>query len=381
MNIYLDNAASTKLDDRVLEAMLPYLKEFYGNPSSIHKEGKYLKVLVEEARETVASFLKTKPKEIFFMSGGTEANNSAIKGLAFSNQDKKKNHLITSTIEHPAVLDTFLYLKKFGYRISFVTPDNRGFVSPQEIEKLIIPETLLVSVMHANNELGSINDVKAISSICKKYGVVFHSDTVQSVGKTGVFPKELGLDFMTMSAHKIYGPKGIGILYKDENIRIDKYIHGGGQERDMRGGTENIPGIAGLKRAVELLKEFMDEDIRHYKHLREILKSQLTETYGNKIEFNSGEENVLPNILNVSFNPYEMKIPEALLPVMLDLKGISVSGGSACSSGSLKPSKVLIEIGKDEKTALSSIRISLGRFSKEGDITALIKALKEILTV
>jgi cysteine desulfurase len=379
MNIYLDNAASTKLDERVLDAMLPFLKEFYGNPSSIHKEGKYLKVLVEEARETIASFLGVKPKEIFFTSGGTEANNFAIKGLAFSNTDKNKNHLITSTIEHPAVLDTFLYLKKFGYRISFVAPDSRGFVSPSEVEKLITPETLLVSVMHANNELGSVNDVKTIGDICGKNNVVFHCDTVQSVGKMKVSPKESGMDFMTMSAHKIYGPKGVGILYKDENIRIDKYFHGGGQERDMRGGTENIPGIAGLKKAVEILKESMDADINHCKHLKEILITKLTSAFGDNVEFNSGSNNVLPNILNVSFNPYRMKIPEALLPVLLDLKGISVSGGSACSSGSLKPSKVLIEIGKDEKTALSSIRISLGRFNKEEDIDALIIALKEII--
>ncbi|MDD5362336.1 MAG: cysteine desulfurase family protein [Ignavibacteria bacterium] len=381
MNIYLDNAASTKIDERVLDAMLPFMKEYYGNPSSIHKEGKYLKVLVEEARETIASFLGTKPKEIFFTSGGTEANNFAIKGLAFSNADKNKNHLITSTIEHPAVLDTILYLKKFGYSISLVAPGSRGFVSPAEIEKLITPRTLLVSVMHANNELGSVNDVKAISNICKKNKVVFHSDTVQSVGKMKVSPKESGMDFMTMSAHKIYGPKGVGILFKDENIRIDKYFHGGGQERDMRGGTENVPGIAGLKKAVEILKESMDADIVHYNHLKEILKTKLSSVFGENVEFNSGVENVLPNILNVSFNPYKMKIPEALLPVLLDLKGISVSGGSACSSGSLKPSKVLIEIGKDEKTALSSIRISLGRFNKEEDVDALTKAMKEILNV
>ncbi|MCE1164666.1 MAG: cysteine desulfurase [Bacteroidetes bacterium] len=379
MNIYFDNAASTRIDPSVVDAMLPYLTEFYGNPSSVHKEGKYLKVLVEEARDNVAAFLGVKPKEIYFTSGGTEANNFAVKGLAFSNEDKSKNHLIVSAIEHPAVLDSFMYLKKFGYRISLAAPDRYGFVHPGEIEKLITPETLLVSVMHANNEVGSLNDVKAISALCKSRNIYFHSDTVQSVGKTDVKPKELGLDFMTLSAHKIYGPKGVGILFKDENVRIDKYIHGGGQERDMRGGTENVASVAGLSRAVGILRNTMENDLKHYRHITGIIRKGLTDTFGENVSFNTPEKNSVPNILNVTFNHEKLNVPEGLLPVKLDLKGISVSGGSACSSGSLKPSKVLLEIGLEERKAQSSVRISAGRFNTEEEAVKLISALKEIL--
>lgn len=379
MNVYFDNAASTKLDSRVLEAMMPYFTDYHGNPSSIHKEGKLLKVLVEEARDLIASFLGVKPKEVFFTSGGTEANNSAIKGLAFTNREKSKNHIITSSVEHPAVIDSFLYLKNFGYRVSFAAPDKSGIIHPDEIERLITPETLLVSIMHANNELGSVNDVKAIGEICRNKGVRFHSDTVQSVGKTEVKPKELGLDFMTMSAHKFYGPKGVGILFKDENVRIDKYMHGGGQERDMRGGTENVPGIAGLSKAVEILDSSMNDDIEHYKRLNASVRKELIAAFGGDVIFNSDEKNFLPNILNVTFNPDRLKVPAGLLPVKLDLSGISVSGGSACSSGSLKPSRVLLETGMDERLALSSIRISAGRFNKDEDVNRLIDALKKIL--
>jgi len=379
MNVYFDNAASTKLDSRVLEAMMPYFTDYHGNPSSIHKEGKLLKVLVEEARDLIASFLGVKPKEVFFTSGGTEANNSAIKGLAFTNREKSKNHIITSSVEHPAVIDSFLYLKNFGYRVSFAAPDKSGIIHPDEIERLITPETLLVSIMHANNELGSVNDVKAIGETCRNKGVRFHSDTVQSVGKTEVKPKELGLDFMTMSAHKFYGPKGVGILFKDENVRIDKYMHGGGQERDMRGGTENVPGIAGLSKAVEILDSSMNDDIEHYKRLNASVRKELIAAFGGDVIFNSDEKNFLPNILNVTFNPDRLKVPAGLLPVKLDLSGISVSGGSACSSGSLKPSRVLLETGMDERLALSSIRISAGRFNKDEDVNRLIDALKKIL--
>ena len=380
MNIYFDNAASTKTDTRVVEAMMPFLTGHYGNPSSIHKEGKYLKVIIEEARELIASFLGTKPKEIYFTSGGTEANNTAIKGLVFSNDNKSRNHLITSAIEHPAVLDTFMYLRKFGFRVSLAAPDRHGVISPDEIEKHITPETLLVSVMHANNEVGAVNDVKSISDLCRKHGVFFHSDTVQSVGKTTVKPKELGLDFMTMSAHKFYGPKGIGILFKDENVRIDKYMHGGGQERDMRGGTENAASIAGLRKAVEILRDSMEDDIKHYRKLNRIIRNGLVSTFGKNVEFNSGENNSVPNIINVTFNHLKLNVPEGLLPVQLDLKGISVSGGSACSSGSLKPSKVLLEIGLDERAAQSSIRISVGRYNTEEEAAKLIAELKEVIS-
>jgi cysteine desulfurase len=267
-SIYLDNAASAALDERVLEAMLPYLKSSYGNPSSVHRQGKHLKVLVEDARDFIAGFLGVKPKEIFFTSGGTEANNFAIKGLAFANLNTGRNHIVSSSIEHPAVYDSIKYLEKFGFENYFLKPDTKGFTHPESINEKINDNTLLVSVMHANNELGSVNDIKAIAGLCKSKNVFFHSDTVQSIGKLKFSPKELGLDFMTVSAHKIYGPKGAGLLYINENVKIDKYIHGGGQERDMRGGTENAAGIAGLMKAFELLKSGMENDIAHYNKLK-----------------------------------------------------------------------------------------------------------------
>lgn len=376
MTTYLDNAASTKIDDRVLDAMLPYLKENYGNPSSAHKQGKLLKVLIEDARETIADFFGTKPKEIFFTSGGTESNNFAIKGCAFSLGGKFQS--ITSSIEHPAVLETFNYLCKFGFEVDVVKPDASGTISPALIESRINSNTKLVSIMHANNEIGNVNDVKTISDICRSRGILFHSDTVQSVGKMEVKPKELGMDFLTLSAHKIYGPKGIGILFIDENVKIDKYVHGGSQERNMRGGTENVASVAGLKRAVEILKESMEDDVKHYSSLKNILLTELSDSFSGMYVINGNQENSLPNILNVSFLPDKLKLSSSMLPVMLDLKDVAVSGGSACSSGSLKPSGILLEMGIEESVASSTIRVSFGRFNTEKDVEKLIKSLKEI---
>jgi len=379
MVTYLDNAASTRIDERVLEAMLPYLKENYGNPSSAHKQGKILKVFIEDARDVVADFLGTKPKEIFFTSGGTESNNFAIKGFAFSRDDKY--HSITSSIEHPAVLETFSYLNKFGYETDIVKPDNKGNVSSENIQSRIKNNTKLVSIMHANNELGIVNDVKSISQVCKSKGIYFHSDTVQSIGKMSVKPKELGMDFITMSAHKIYGPKGVGVLFIDENVKIDKYVHGGSQERNMRGGTENIASIAGLKFAIEILKESMDEDIKHYTELKINLIAELNNSFKDMFIINGDENNSLSNILNVSFLPDRLKVSSGMLPIQLDLKDVSVSGGSACSSGSLKPSNVLLELGMEESLASSTIRISFGRFNMREDNVKLVKSLKEIFGI
>lgn len=377
MNVYLDNAASTKIDDRVFDAMIPYLKDNYGNPSSTHQQGKLLKVLIEDARDTVADFFETKSKEIFFTSGGTESNNFAIKGYAFSNH--KNGHFLTSSVEHPAVLDTFIYLKKLGFDTEVIKPDPDGIITPDILENHLKTETKFISLMHANNELGSVNDLKSLSNVCKRKGIVFHSDTVQSVGKIPVKPKELGIDFLTLSAHKIYGPKGIGILYIDESIKIDKYFHGGGQERNMRGGTENAAGIAGLKKAIEILKDSMHNDIEHYGKLKTLLLKELDQNFKDLYKINGSKESSLNNIVNISFIPDKIQVPSGMLPILLDLKKFSVSGGSACASGSLKPSNVLLELGVDEKTALSSIRISFGRFNKEEDIRFLIKTLKEIL--
>jgi len=376
MTTYLDNAASTKIDERVFDAMLPFLKDNYGNPSSAHRNGKLLKVLIEDARELIAGFLGTKPKEIFFTSGGTESNNFAIKGFAFSRGEKF--HSVTSSIEHSAVLESFNYLSKFGYEVDIVKPDSNAFINPAGVEACIKSNTKLVSIMHANNELGSLNDIKSIAEICKSKGVFLHSDTVQSIGKTIVKPKELGMDFLTLSAHKIYGPKGIGILFIDENVKIDKYIHGGSQERNMRGGTENTAAIAGLKRAVEILKDSMDNDIKHYATLKNAFLNELEISFKDMFVLNGNQGNSLQNIVNVSFLPDRLKVSPGMLPILLDLKNISVSGGSACSSGSLKPSNVLLELGINVPVASSTIRVSFGRFNTTDDIRTLVKALKEI---
>lgn len=377
MSVYLDNAASTKIDERVFNEMLPFLKDNYGNPSSTHRKGKLLKVLVEDARESIADFFGTKPKEIFFTSGGTESNNFAIKGFAFSSG--LNSHFLTSSIEHPAVLDTFAYLNHLGYDAEIIKPDNQGLITTDVLTSCIKSTTKLVSFMHANNEIGTVNDIKSLSEICRNKGIVLHSDTVQSVGKIPVKPKELGIDFLTVSAHKIYGPKGIGILFIDENVRIDKYFHGGGQERNMRGGTENVAGIAGLKKAIEILKDSMHNDILHYKSLKHLFLKQLELNFKDCYDINGSKTSSLNNIVNVSFLPDKLKVSEGMLPVQLDLKNIAVSGGSACTSGSLKPSAVLLELGVDERTALSSIRVSFGRFNTESDVLALIEALKIIL--
>lgn len=382
MNIYLDYAATTPVDESVFEYMKPYLTERFGNPSSVHYHGKNPKVIVEEAREEIAFFLGVKPKEIFFTGCGTESNNTAIKGLAFANLGERKNHIITDSIEHPAVLETVQYLGKFGFYITVIKPDKFGFVSPDVIDTYIADNTLLVSVMHANNELGTLNDIKSISEICRRKKVYFHSDTVQSVGKTELNLKDSGVHFASLSAHKIYGPKGVGVLYISEEVevdKIDKLIHGGSQERNMRGGTENVAGIAGLRKAVSILKSDMNSDIENSRILKEHFIKNLTSHYGENVIINSPSVNSLDNIINISFNPYSLSVPEGMLPLMLDLRGISVSGGSACSSGSLKPSKVLTEIIKDERTVLSSIRISTGRYSKIEDMDALLSALKDIV--
>lgn len=378
-NIYLDNAATTPVDERVVEAMIPFLRGYHGNPSSVHSFGKPVKVMVEEARETVADFIGAKPKEIFFTSGGTEANNFAIKGLVFRHLSAGENHIITSSVEHPAVLDTVTYLnERFGTEFSVVKPDKDGRIRPDEIEKCIRKNTLLLSIMHSNNETGIINDLKKISEIADRYGVFVHTDSVQSIGKTKFNVKELNVNFASSSAHKFYGPKGIGFLYIKDGTPSDKFMHGGSQERNMRGGTENTALIAGLKKAVEILNSEMETDIKIYSNLKKTLINLLNENYGDKIFFNSKFEDSLPNIINVSFIPEKFKSIDDTLLISLDIKGVAVSGGSACSSGSLKPSRILLEMGLDEKTAMASLRISFGRRNTVEDINYFMETLKSI---
>ncbi len=378
--IYFDNAATTKIDDEVLDTMLPYLRANYGNASSIHSFGKTAKVLLEDARDDIAGFIGANPKEIFFTNSGTESNNFALKGLAFRYIGSDKNHIITSTIEHSAVLDTIKYLEnKFNFKVTYIKPQTDGKISPGDISERILPGTLLISVMHSNNETGKINDIREIASLSKEKNIYMHTDSVQSIGKTSFNVKDLGINFATISAHKIYGPKGIAALYIKEKTLVEKFIHGGMQERDMRGGTENIAAIAGFRKAVELLKLNCEKDFRHYKYLKNYLISGLKKSYGEKVLFNSGSEDSLPNIVNISFDKEKLIFDEEMILIRFDLKGIAVSGGSACTAGTNRPSYVLTELGRDRKSALGSIRISFGRENNTEEIDYFMESIKTIV--
>ncbi len=397
-NIYLDNAATSPLDPRVKEAMEPYLKEKFGNASSVHQFGRDAKVLLEDARDVIADFLGARSSEIYFTSGGTESNNFAIKGIAF-NRIGKKNHIVSSKIEHSAVLDSLEYLKtRFGFEITYLSNNKYGEIDLNELSDSIKESTLLVCLMHSNNELGIINDIPGAANITRARNVLLHSDSVQSLGKTKFNVKEIGADTAAFSAHKIYAPKGIGALYIKKDTPVDKFIHGGKQERGRRGGTENIPAIAGFKKAIEILKSEMGSDIIHYAKLRNKFISGIVSEFGDRIIINSyeeisfpekglkgspvsstGHDASLPNIVNISFDRSKIRIdPESIL-IKLDLKGIAVSSGSACTSGSVQPSHVLKAIGYDDASAKSSLRISFGRFNTEGEVDNLLEGLKEAL--
>ncbi len=378
--IFLDNASTTPVESEVIDYMLPYLKDYFGNPSSVHSFGKKAKVLVEDTRDVVADFLKCKSEEIFFTCGGTESNNTVIKGLAFRHLNTGKNHIITSNVEHPSVLETVLYLKeKFGFNVTILKANKEGRVLPHSVDEAITENTFLITIMHSNNELGTINDIKSISEIANARGIHFHSDTVQSIGKILFDFEDIKLDSASLSAHKIYGPKGIGVLYLKNPLKVEKFIHGGGQEKGFRAGTESVPLIAGLKRTIEILKTKVEKDIEHYSKLNKYLKDQLSLNFPEGISYNSPEKNVLQNIVNIKIDYRKFKIDPEMLIVMLDLKGIAVSGGSSCHSGAMKPSKVLLELGLSLSDALSSLRISFGRYNTFSDIDNFLDSLKKIL--
>ncbi len=379
--IYLDNAATTPIDSRVKEAMLSWLGESYGNPSSVHKFGRNAKVMLEDTRDLFAKYIGAKSSEIHFTSGGTEANNFAIKGTAFNNLDRK-DHIITTSIEHSAVIDSIEYLKsRFRFRVAYLKTNRYGEIDQNELKDAIGENTFLISVMHSNNELGIINDLKSISEIAREKNVLVHTDAVQSLGKIKFNINDIGADLASFSGHKIYAPKGIGVLYIKKDTPIDKFIHGGKQERDRRGGTENIPAIAGFKKAIELLNEEMNSDIEKYSSLKTKTIKSLTDSFGDKVIVNSyNDGKSLPNILNISFNPEKTNVDPDTILIKLDMKNIAVSSGSACTSGSVQPSHVLKAIGYDDKMAKSSIRISFGRFNMDSDVDGILKVLKEIVS-
>ncbi|MEK6798975.1 MAG: IscS subfamily cysteine desulfurase [Planctomycetota bacterium] len=367
--IYLDNNATTPVDPRVLEAMLPYFKEKFGNAASRnHPFGWAAEEAVEKARGQVASVINASSKEIIWTSGSTEGNNTAIQGVARMYADKGK-HIITNKIEHKAVIDPCKYLETQGYEVTWLEPDRKGRVSAEEVRKAIRDDTILVSIMFANNEIGTINPIGGIGAVCKARNVIFHTDATQAFGKIPIDVEAMGVDLLTLSAHKVYGPKGVGALYvrrKKPRVRLEPLIHGGGHERGMRSGTLNVPGIVGCGAAAEVaLKEMPTESARLIR-LRDRMWAGLSE-HLTDIHVNGDLEHRLPNTLNVSFLYVEGE------SLMMGFSDIAVSSGSACTSASLEPSYVLKGLGLGDDIAHSSIRFSLGRFTTEEEIDHTIK--------
>ena len=371
--IYMDNAATTPVAREVVEAMLPYFSEHFGNASSIHKEGQDARRAIEDARRKIAKFMNAREEEVIFTGSGTESNNTAIKGLALSELAKKKRHIITSNIEHHAVLEPCEFLEKQGFKVTYLNVDNNGLINLKELEKAITSETLLVSVMHANNEIGTIQDIAAIGKICKSKNTLFHTDAVQTLGKMPIDVRKMNIDFLSASAHKIYGPKGIGLLYVGEGIKIVPLLHGGGHEFGLRSSTENTPGIVGFGRAVELCQRNMKPEAKKISILRDMLIEEILKIPNTRL--NGHTKQRLYGNANVSFHGIE---GESLV-MHLDMQGIAASTGSACSTKSLKPSHVLTAIGLDHVTAHGSLRLTLGRSTTEQDIDYTVKAVREIV--
>ncbi|WP_020403204.1 cysteine desulfurase family protein [Gracilimonas tropica] len=376
--VYFDHAATTPLDDRVLEAMMPYLKENYGNANSAHHLGQKSKVVIEEAREKVASLIGAEPSEIVFTSGGTESDNAVIKGVLAVSGDK--NEVITSELEHHAVLHTVEMEKMHKVKPVFAKAKNCGTITAGAVREVITENTALVSLMHVNNEIGTINPLSEIAEVCKEFNVPLHSDTVQSLGKLPVNVKELGLDFLSGSAHKIYGPKGTGIMYIKNGARWIPWMIGGSQERRRRGGTLNVPGIVGFAKALELSVEEMDEHTQQFKKLRKLLLHQLNEKLDVNFQVNGPNEKGVPHIVNLSFSDDQGKyINGEMLLQNLDIEGICVSNGSACTSGAVEPSHVLNGIGMEPGLANSSIRLSFGKQNTEEDVHYFVEKLDVVL--
>lgn len=375
-SVYFDHAATTPLDPRVLEAMTPYLTQHYGNANSAHQRGNKAKVAVEEARETIAELIGAEPAEIIFTSGGTESDNSAIKGAL---KATGKKEIITSPLEHHAVLHTAEALKRSGIRPIYVEPDPNGIIQPDKVAEAITEHTGLVSLMHVNNEIGAVNPLKEIAEVCKAHKVPFHSDTVQSIGKIPVDVDELGLDFLSISGHKIYGPKGIGVLYVRHATPWVPWMHGGSQERRRRGGTLNVPGVVGLAKAFELCAEEMEQHAAHFKMLRRRLIDALDNKFGGRYQINGPAETAVPHIINLAFPNALGGLDGEMLLLNLDVEGICVSNGSACTSGTVDPSHVLDGIGLTPEVANSSIRISMGKDNTEKDIEFLVEKLEVVV--
>jgi cysteine desulfurase len=371
--VYMDHAATTYTKPEVLEAMMPYFTEQFGNASSIYNFGRRSKAAIEEAREKVAKALNALPDEIYFTGGGSEADNWAIKGVAFANRNKG-NHIITTKIEHHAVLHTCEYLEKQGFDVTYLDVDEYGLINLEDLKNAITDKTILITIMFANNEIGTIQPIAEIGKIARERGIYFHTDAVQAVGNVEIDVKEMNIDMLSLAGHKFYGPKGVGALYIRKGVKIDNLIHGGGQERKRRAGTENLPGIVGLARAIELATSNIEEHNRKIKSMRDrLLKGIMDKIPYTKL--NGHPEKRLPGNINVSFQFIE---GESLL-LLLDHYGICASTGSACSSGSLDPSHVLMAIGLPHEIAHGSLRLSLGDLNKEEDVDYVLEVLPQIV--
>jgi cysteine desulfurase len=371
--IYMDYAATTPTDPLVVQAMQPYFYDKFGNPSSIHFFGQEAKKAIEEARSKIARFLGAKEEEIIFTSGGTESDNFALFGVLWANS-AKGNHVVTTAIEHHAILEPANFLEKQGFKVTYVRPDLNGLVSPEDIANAITDKTVLVSVMHANNEIGTIQPISEIGRITRDKGVYFHTDAVQTVGHIPIDVNESNLDLLSLSAHKFYGPKGIGCLYVRKGTRIQAYLRGGGQERHRRASTENLPGIVGLGRAVDLCKDRMQDEAKEQERLRDKLISEIQKRIDH-VYLNGHPTKRLPNNVNFSIEYIE---GESML-LNMDMLGFAASTGSACTSGDLEPSHVLLAIGRPHALCHGSIRLTLGRFTRESDIDSFLDAFPGVV--
>ena len=369
--IYFDNSATTQIKTEVLNEMMPYLTTSYGNASSLYSIGRESKRTIENARKRVAELINCEAKEIYFTAGGSESDNIALKGFAYANKEKG-NHIITSKIEHPAVLETCRYLQTQGFQVSYINVNEDGIINLEELQQAIKPSTILISVMAANNEIGTIQPIKEIAQIAHSHNIAFHTDAVQAIGNMQLDVSLLEIDMLSMSGHKIHGPKGIGALYVKKGIKIEKIINGGHQERDKRAGTENIAGIVGLGKACEIANKNMYTHIKNLTRLRDYYIKRLKQEIPDKIRINGTIEKRLPGNANVSFEG----INSSELIYKLDEKGICVSAGSACSSGNSLPSHVLIAINVPEKYLNSAIRTTFGDNNTFEEIDYLIKILK-----
>ncbi|MEX1211360.1 MAG: cysteine desulfurase family protein [Balneolaceae bacterium] len=380
--IYLDYAATTPVDPEVFEAMLPWLKDQFGNSSSIHQYGTRARVALEDARQSVAERLGVTLPEVVFTSGGTEGNNAAIQGLAFHARKRGKTHIITSRAEHNAVLQPIAFLESQGWTVSWLTPDSDGVIRADQVRDAIREETGFVSLMHVNNELGSVNPIEEITRICREADVPIHCDAVQSAGKLdiGSWDDAVRPDLMSLSAHKLYGPKGVGALIVHKDADWEPWMKGGSQERNRRGGTVNVPGVVGLQRALELATDRQENDRAHIVAIREAILDGIRTRFGSMVRLNSPAEGGLPHILNLRVAcSSEDPIDGEMLLLNLDIEGICLSNGSACTSGAVEPSHVLTTIGLEPHEANASMRVSLGRINRLDDAKSFVDALERVL--